>query len=89
MPCRLSDRAIVAPHTIDARCCISYLTIEHPGEFGPWEAEAIGDSIFGCDVCQEVCPVNADADDSGPLLVLLLLLIDCCCRSAVAPSIAR
>ena len=81
--------AIVAPHTIDARRCISYLTIEHPGEFGPWEAEAIGDWIFGCDVCREVCPVNADADDSGPLLVLLLPLIDCCCRSAVAPSIAR
>jgi epoxyqueuosine reductase len=68
--------AIVAPHTIDARRCISYLTIEHPGELGPWETEAIGDWIFGCDVCQEVCPVNADADDSGPLRVPLLPLID-------------
>jgi epoxyqueuosine reductase len=67
--------AIVAPHTIDARRCISYLTIEHPGMLDPWEAQAIGDWVFGCDVCQEVCPVNADADDSGPLLVPLLPLI--------------
>ena len=67
--------AIVAPHTIDARRCISYLTIEHPGPLGAWEAGAIGDWIFGCDVCQEVCPVNADADDNGPLLVPLLPLI--------------
>ncbi|MBA3587893.1 MAG: tRNA epoxyqueuosine(34) reductase QueG [Chloroflexi bacterium] len=67
--------AIVAPQTIDARRCISYLTIEHPGVLDAWEAEAIGDWIFGCDVCQEVCPVNADADDSGPLLVPLLPLI--------------
>jgi len=68
--------ALVAPHTIDARRCISYLTIEHPGVLGTWEAEAVRDWIFGCDVCQEVCPVNADADDSGPLLVPLLPLIE-------------
>jgi epoxyqueuosine reductase len=68
--------AIVAPYTIDARRCISYLTIEHPGVLTEWEATAIGDWIFGCDVCQEVCPVNADADDVGPLLVPLLPLIE-------------
>jgi epoxyqueuosine reductase len=68
--------ALVAPRTIDARRCISYLTIEHPGPFGEWEADAIGDWIFGCDVCQEVCPVNADADDTGPLRVPLLPLIE-------------
>ena len=68
--------AIVAPHTIDARRCISYLTIEHPGPFAPWEATAIGDWIFGCDVCQEVCPVNGDADDGGALSVPLLPLIE-------------
>ncbi|MEO6578885.1 MAG: tRNA epoxyqueuosine(34) reductase QueG [Candidatus Limnocylindria bacterium] len=67
--------AIVAPQTIDARRCISYLTIEHPGQLGEWEARAIGDWIFGCDICQEVCPVNADADDHGPLLVPLIPLI--------------
>jgi epoxyqueuosine reductase len=68
--------AIVAPHTIDARRCISYLTIEHPGPFASWEAAAIGDWIFGCDVCQEVCPVNGDAEDGGPLRVPLLPLIE-------------
>ena len=67
--------ALVGPRTIDARRCISYLTIEHPGTLDGWEAEAIGDWIFGCDVCQEVCPVNADADDHGALLVPLLPLI--------------
>ena len=68
--------ALVAPQTIDARRCISYLTIEHPGVLNAWEAGAIGDWIFGCDVCQEVCPVNADADDDGPLRVPLVPLIE-------------
>jgi epoxyqueuosine reductase len=68
--------AIVAPQTIDARRCISYLTIEHPGVLSDWEAAAIGDWIFGCDVCQEVCPVNAEADDAGPLRVPLAPLIE-------------
>jgi epoxyqueuosine reductase len=68
--------ALVAPQTIDARRCISYLTIEHPGVLSEWEAGAIGDWIFGCDVCQEVCPVNGEADDTGPLLVPLMPLIE-------------
>lgn len=68
--------ALVAPRAIDAGRCISYLTIEHPGVLDGWEAAAIGDWIFGCDVCQEVCPVNADADDDGPLLVPLLPMIE-------------
>ena len=68
--------ALVAPQTIDARRCISYLTIEHPGVLDAWESTAIGDWVFGCDVCQEVCPVNADADDGGPLHVPLLPLIE-------------
>ena len=67
--------ALVAPRTMDARRCISYLTIEHPGVLDSWEATALGDWIFGCDICQEVCPVNADADDAGPLLVPLIPLI--------------
>jgi epoxyqueuosine reductase len=66
--------ALVAPQTIDARRCISYLTIEHPGELDSWSAGALGSWIFGCDICQEVCPVNADADDGGPLRVPLLPL---------------
>ena len=68
--------ALVAPQTIDARRCISYLTIEHPGAFNAWESQAIGDWVFGCDVCQEVCPVNADADDPGALRVPLIPLIE-------------
>jgi len=67
--------ALVEARTIDARRCISYLTIEHPGTLDRWEAAAIGDWIFGCDVCQEVCPVNADADDDGALTVPLVPLI--------------
>lgn len=67
-------RAIVAPGVIDARRCISYLTIEHPGELDETSALALDHWIFGCDVCQEVCPVNAEADDSGPLRVPLLTL---------------
>ncbi|HEY8179114.1 MAG TPA: tRNA epoxyqueuosine(34) reductase QueG [Candidatus Limnocylindria bacterium] len=68
--------ALVAPQTIDARRCISYLTIEHRGALSEWESHAIGDWIFGCDVCQEVCPVNAEAADDGPLLVPLVPLIE-------------
>jgi epoxyqueuosine reductase len=67
--------ALVAPRTMDARRCISYLTIEHPGVLDGWEASALGDWVFGCDVCQEVCPVTADAADDGPLLVPLLPLV--------------
>ncbi|PZR64661.1 MAG: tRNA epoxyqueuosine(34) reductase QueG [Chloroflexi bacterium] len=66
--------AIIGPQTIDANRCISYLTIEHPGELATDAARAIGAWIFGCDVCQEVCPVNAEADDPGPLRVPLLPL---------------
>jgi epoxyqueuosine reductase len=68
--------AIVAPGVIDARICISYLTIEHPGPLTDPESRALGSWIFGCDVCQEVCPVNAEADDPGPLRVPLLPLIE-------------
>lgn len=43
---------------VDARKCVSYLTIEHRGPIDPGLQERIGDWTFGCDVCQEVCPFN-------------------------------
>jgi epoxyqueuosine reductase len=50
--------AFTAPYEIDARACISYLTIEHKGHVAPRYREAMGNRIFGCDDCLAVCPWN-------------------------------
>ena len=50
--------AFIAPYQLDARACISYLTIEHKGHIAPEYREAMGNRIFGCDDCLAVCPWN-------------------------------
>jgi epoxyqueuosine reductase len=53
--------ALIAPYQMDATKCIAYLTIEHRGEIAPEFMEGMGRQVFGCDICQDVCPWNRKA----------------------------
>jgi epoxyqueuosine reductase len=56
--------ALPSPYRMDARACISYLTIEHKGHIAPRYRAAMGNRIFGCDDCLAVCPWNKFAQAS-------------------------
>jgi epoxyqueuosine reductase len=54
-------QALVEPYQMDATRCISYLTIEHRGEIAEELRAGMGRQVFGCDICQDVCPWNRKA----------------------------
>lgn len=55
----------ITPYSVDARRCVSYLTIEHRGVIDPQFHAGMGRWLFGCDVCQEVCPHNSPRSSSA------------------------
>ena len=55
----------MAPYVLDARRCISYLTIEHRGEIEAELGSRMGEWQFGCDLCQTACPWNRKAPVTG------------------------
>jgi len=56
--------AFVAPYQLDSNRCISYLTIENKGAIPREMRTAVGEWVFGCDVCQDVCPFNRFAEET-------------------------
>ena len=92
-------QAFDGPHRIDARRCISYLTIEHKGPIPEHFREAMGNRIYGCDDCLAVCPWNSFAESAAanrafagreelkaPRLKRLLALDDASFRAMFAGS---
>lgn len=57
--------ALIAPYQMDATRCISYLTIEHKGPIAAELMDGMGRQVFGCDICQDVCPWNRKAPVSA------------------------
>lgn len=55
----------ITPHSVDARRCVSYLTIERREPVDPALFEGVGEWIYGCDICQEVCPHNSPRGGGG------------------------
>ncbi|MBI1191133.1 MAG: tRNA epoxyqueuosine(34) reductase QueG [Tepidisphaera sp.] len=53
----------ITPYSVDGSKCVSYLTIEHRGEISPALRAGMGEWVFGCDVCQEVCPHNSAREE--------------------------
>lgn len=60
----------ITPHSVDASRCISYLTIENRAAIDPQFHEAIGDWLYGCDICQDVCPHNSPRAEGIPVGVM-------------------
>jgi epoxyqueuosine reductase len=59
--------AITEPYQLDASRCISYLTIEHRGEIAETLQDKIGNWLYGCDICQDVCPHNNRVESTTDL----------------------
>jgi epoxyqueuosine reductase len=83
--------ALREPYTLDANRCISYLTIEHKGEIPLELRPLMGDWIFGCDICQAVCPWNKPGAESPDILEELypredLLEIDLIAEMGLSPE---
>jgi epoxyqueuosine reductase len=93
--------AIVEPYMVDATKCLSYLTIESRGVVDPDLRPAIGRQVYGCDICQDVCPWNrraATSDDPAwqprdglafPRLLDLCRLTDDAWRALIRESAMR
>ncbi|HLY27096.1 MAG TPA: tRNA epoxyqueuosine(34) reductase QueG [Aggregatilineales bacterium] len=91
--------AFPQPYVLDARRCISYLTIEHKGWIDPAMRPLMGNWVFGCDICQDVCPfsrfvtltrqpafIPTGLDRAAPTLLELLALDDANFRNRFASS---